>query len=491
MSPTPAELFDTWRGTAVGGEAVQLFYGHHDRADDPWFSNFYVHEPFDFAIPPWCGVHGGQETAPIEFSEKAIMLCKASLMGDAETFARVAAAQTPAEAKRLGRLVEPWDEERWQMHVCDIARHVALAKFAGVPGLRERLLATGERLIAEAAPNDRVWGIGLAKKDPDARCPWKWRGANVLGWALMRAREALRSHAVDAAVGVPPRPGDSAQGKSLARAAQLVQSFDGDVVVLVSHGSFNPVHVDHLHMMVRARNVVHEQHTSAEAPDAPKKRHGRKLLVLGVFGITDESWLQRKGLAPEDCFSDDERVKMLELATAADDWLFVADATLSTKAPSAKVLIKMLQTQEVFPEKTKAKRKVRFIRVMGSDVCRRDDVKATTREVIVVDRDESIGHSSTQVRKALRERNCEYLVRAVPQSVRECLLSTTNVRSRVYSDAVGEATAETNLVFAAQETSSHVCSHFEPPAAQDSSAPAPSLSSSSALRSSPPNHSYT
>ena len=54
MSPTPAELFDTWRGTAVGGEAVQLFYGHHDRADDPWFSNFYVHEPFDFAIPPWC-----------------------------------------------------------------------------------------------------------------------------------------------------------------------------------------------------------------------------------------------------------------------------------------------------------------------------------------------------------------------------------------------------------------------------------------------------
>jgi len=127
-----------------------------------------VHEPFDFAIPPWCGVHGGQETAPIEFSEKAIMLCKASLMGDAETFARVAAAQTPAEAKRLGRLVEPWDEERWQMHVCDIARHVALAKFAGVPGLRERLLATGERLIAEAAPNDRVWGIGLAKKDPDA-----------------------------------------------------------------------------------------------------------------------------------------------------------------------------------------------------------------------------------------------------------------------------------------------------------------------------------
>lgn len=193
MSQTPAELWTVWRRTAVKDDGLLLFYGHGDRADDPWFSNFYEHSPFAFAIPPWCGVYGGRETVPIEFSEKAIMLCKASLMGDEKTFARVAAAQTPAEAKRLGRVVEPWDENRWQMHVCDIARHVALAKFAGVPGLRERLLATGERLMAEAAPNDSVWGIGLARKDPDARCPWKWKGANVLGWALMQAREELRA----------------------------------------------------------------------------------------------------------------------------------------------------------------------------------------------------------------------------------------------------------------------------------------------------------
>jgi len=424
MSLTPAQLCDVWRQTAVGDDAV-LFYGHHDRADEPWFSNFYEHSPFAFAVPLWCGVFGGRETVTIEFSEKAIMLCKASLMGDKESFACVAAAETPAEAKRLGRLVEPWDEDRWQVHVCDIAKHVVFAKFAGVPGLRERLLATGERLIAEAAPNDRVWGIGLGKKDADARCPWKWKGANVLGWALMQAREALRTPAVEAPL-ERPQARDDEQEKSLAQAAHRVKTFDGDVVVLVSHGSFNPVHVDHLQMMSHAREIVQERH----APADTRKNRKRRLLVLGVFGITDESWLQRKGLELEDRFSDEARVQMLELATAKHDWLFVADVSLSTKAPSAKALIKMLQVQQVLPQETKDKNKVRFVRVMGSDVMQRDGTAVNTREAIVVHRDEGNGHSSTKVRQALRELNCEYLERALPQAVKEHLLSATHAPSR-------------------------------------------------------------
>ena len=466
MSPTPAELWDVWRRTPYD-RGVLLFYGHHACADEPWFSNFYEHSPFAFAIPPWCGMYGKQETVPIEFSEKAIMLCKASLMGDKETFASVAAAQTPAEAKRLGRLVEPWDEDRWQLHVCHIARHVAIAKFEGVPGLRERLLATGERLIAEAAPNDRVWGIGLGRKDPHARCPWKWKGSNVLGWALMQARERLRIHAVEAPLACSasdqhgrrffvtdeqprtwdsftqtehgpddettmmerPRVGNNAQG-SLAQAAHCVKSFEGDVVVLVTHGSFNPVHADHLQMMLHARDVVHEQHPVAMSEDARKNRHRRQLLVLGVFGICSQDLLQRKVLKPEDRYSDDTRVQMLKLATAAHDWLFVADASLSTKAPSAKALIKMLQAQKVLPVETQGKKKVRFIRVTGSDVTRRDGTTANTREALVVDRDESNGHSSAQVREALRQRNGEYLERALPQAVREHILSATHAPYR-------------------------------------------------------------
>eukprot|EP01050_Picozoa_sp_SAG11_P031109 SAG11_NODE_9508_length_905_cov_26.538462_2_plen_71_part_01 len=59
--------------------------------------------------------------------------------------------------------------------------------------LAEALLRTGRRLLAEAAPRDRQWGVGLAMGDPRLRTPSQWRGANVLGWALMQAWSRLRA----------------------------------------------------------------------------------------------------------------------------------------------------------------------------------------------------------------------------------------------------------------------------------------------------------
>ena len=44
-------------------------------------------------------------------------------------------------------------------------------------------------LIVESAPNDSIWGIGLHIKNNDIYDPMKWKGSNVLGWALMEARE--------------------------------------------------------------------------------------------------------------------------------------------------------------------------------------------------------------------------------------------------------------------------------------------------------------
>jgi predicted NAD-dependent protein-ADP-ribosyltransferase YbiA (DUF1768 family) len=39
---------------------------------------------------------------------------------------------------------------------------------------------------------DRVWGIGLAATDQGAHDPRRWRGENLLGFALMQARNRLR-----------------------------------------------------------------------------------------------------------------------------------------------------------------------------------------------------------------------------------------------------------------------------------------------------------
>ena len=48
-------------------------------------------------------------------------------------------------------------------------------------------------MLVEASPLDRIWGIGVAPEHPDVSDPARWRGANLLGFALMRARARLAS----------------------------------------------------------------------------------------------------------------------------------------------------------------------------------------------------------------------------------------------------------------------------------------------------------
>ena len=53
------------------------------------------------------------------------------------------------------------------------------------------LLGTGDRVLVEASPVDRIWGIGLAAQDERAQHPAQWCGLNLLGFALMQARLRL------------------------------------------------------------------------------------------------------------------------------------------------------------------------------------------------------------------------------------------------------------------------------------------------------------
>ncbi len=67
-----------------------------------------------------------------------------------------------------------------------------LAKFGQHADLREFLLTTGDRVLVEASPFDRIWGIGMGPNNPAALRPSAWRGQNLLGFALMEVRERLR-----------------------------------------------------------------------------------------------------------------------------------------------------------------------------------------------------------------------------------------------------------------------------------------------------------
>lgn len=183
---TTADLKNRWEKS--DGQSVITFYSINSLY--PSFSNFWTHDAFDFTIPDWCGKFAG-ETISIKFSEKAIMLCKASLFDDDVMFRKIQNAKTPRDAKKLGKCCK-FNQIIWNKYVCSIAKSVVYQKFAALSKQRNILLGTGDSIIAEAAPRDRIWGIGLGDKNIRCNTPSKWNGTNILGWALMEARDMLR-----------------------------------------------------------------------------------------------------------------------------------------------------------------------------------------------------------------------------------------------------------------------------------------------------------
>lgn len=193
------------------------------RKDGPaCFSNFYQHDKVPFTIPDCCWDRLAQaqdqdqqqgtttsgtsengagvlprRTTYVTFSEKSIMLCKAAVMGDAASYTQISEAPTPADAKWLGRRVNNFDEEVWQSVLLTVAFESVYQKFRELGMLERRrsecnvLLGTGNALIVEASPPDSIWGIGRGIGHPDCQDPRKWRNGNVLGFALVKARNVL------------------------------------------------------------------------------------------------------------------------------------------------------------------------------------------------------------------------------------------------------------------------------------------------------------
>lgn len=87
-------------------------------------------------------------------------------------------------------------EEEWEDQREDIVFQGNLAKFTQHPDLRDYLLGTGDRVLVEASPTDRVWGVGLRMGDPRLDDPLRWRGENLLGFSLVRVRAALLTKGV-------------------------------------------------------------------------------------------------------------------------------------------------------------------------------------------------------------------------------------------------------------------------------------------------------
>lgn len=125
-------------------------------------------------------------------AEHFMMAEKAKLFGDQATYSKIINASKPGEAKALGREVKNFDDMVWEQNRFKIVVEGNVLKFSQNQELKRFLLNTGDRVLVEASPVDRIWGIGLAADNLEVENPNVWRGLNLLGFALMEVRDFLR-----------------------------------------------------------------------------------------------------------------------------------------------------------------------------------------------------------------------------------------------------------------------------------------------------------
>lgn len=111
---------------------------------------------------------------------------------DRSSVGALASRGSPKLAKQIGRQVKNFQEQVWNDSRYQIVVGGNFAKFSQNPALAEFLLGTNDKLLVEASPVDKIWGIGLGAGDEAAQNPEKWRGLNLLGFALMEVRQRLR-----------------------------------------------------------------------------------------------------------------------------------------------------------------------------------------------------------------------------------------------------------------------------------------------------------
>lgn len=123
--------------------------------------------------------------------EQYMMAAKAELFQDQQSREKILKCSDPKQIKALGRKILGFQQDIWDKFKYSIVLNGNWCKFSQSQALRAFLLSTGDSILVEASPYDNIWGIGLSSPSPEAKDPLKWRGQNLLGFALMEVRDEL------------------------------------------------------------------------------------------------------------------------------------------------------------------------------------------------------------------------------------------------------------------------------------------------------------
>ncbi|KAG9591838.1 DUF1768-domain-containing protein, partial [Aureobasidium melanogenum] len=125
-------------------------------------------------------------------AEQYMMYSKAQTFNSPDIAAQILTTTASADQKRLGRKIEGFSDAIWDAVKFGIVERGKLLKFEQNEEFKKVLLDTGDRLLVEAAANDKIWGIGYTAAGAKKVSREKW-GQNLLGKALMNVREKIRA----------------------------------------------------------------------------------------------------------------------------------------------------------------------------------------------------------------------------------------------------------------------------------------------------------
>lgn len=130
-------------------------------------------------------------------TEQYMMFRKASIFKDYEIANHILKIQNPKTIKGLGRKIKDFDEAIWDKHKVRVVIRGNYLKFSQNEELKKHLLSTGDKIIVEASPYDKVWGVGMSRGNKGIYDLNKWKGENLLGFSLMAVRAYINSKIED------------------------------------------------------------------------------------------------------------------------------------------------------------------------------------------------------------------------------------------------------------------------------------------------------
>ena len=163
----------------VAGQEVDAVFFHLPYEPHGFLSNWYP-SPFDLD-----GVH-------FTSAEQYIMYRKCMIFGDTDSAQKVLATEDTKKQQAIGRNAKGYVGSVWSGMRQLVAVRGLLAKFSQNDDLKKMLLDTGDAWLVECAHSDTTWACGIRLNEEERFDSSKWRGQNILGFALMEVRSILR-----------------------------------------------------------------------------------------------------------------------------------------------------------------------------------------------------------------------------------------------------------------------------------------------------------